>query len=259
MRRLRDRDSDKERILRNIALALDRAAHVSRDQREVETVVGMRMARVDCWDNEPVAQFIPLQSYTGVGCLPPPGTIVRCGTNPHHDWGISRYVQGSGNDRVDPWILREIGSDRLLQMRNERLEVLIGVPAADLLEGWEWKVYLWSQKALLARYNEKADEFDFRWRGAEVLHLKERPDTTVIRGSDSHELHYEEHVVLRIQVGRHIWVDSKNIGGVRYRYKYRTFDVPVHPKIRLKDIVADLVAQGCFSPWREDELEAEAA
>jgi hypothetical protein len=235
-----DKRDDKTRILMNIIDALESTRILCHREEDRDTIVGRRRVIVG-YKGRIAAQFIPFRTFGGspADTLPPEGTIVKCRTNPNHAWGISRFVKmhdepGGFGEQVP--LLREIGGERLLRMYNEGFDVLIGMREHELLEGWERQMYLWAIKALNPRWNKRADDFDFRFRGASVRDGK-----------------------LTIEVGPHIFVDTvRRDDGRQYRYRHREFVIPVTPKTRLKDIVQALWDANFDAKWADDELEFDA-
>jgi len=223
--------NDKARILKNIIVWLEMGSGLNYREEKRETIVGERIVKVN-WDGTIRPQFTYTTLYDADDKNPPTGSIVKCMTNPEHDWGVSRFISHEG----DHYVLQEIGSKRILNMFNERLDVLIGVPWHVVAEGWEYRMHGWAIKALSPRWNKHVDAFDHRFRGDEL-----------------HD------GVLTIKVGPHIWKDTvhKKVGDRTevYRYRRRSFDIPVGPKTRLKDIVKSLCDQNFNAPWTEDELE----
>lgn len=215
------KDNDKERILREIIVSLDRAEHLTCTKKMVETVIGPQLVKVDYHD-KPVAQFVSLGIGKPKNIHPvPEGSIIKCLTNPNHDWGISRFVEA----KPDYFVLREIGSKRTLRMYNETFDILIGVPLFVLSEGWERKMYLWGERALSERWNKHANHFTTRCAGVglnnNILTIKVRPHAFTL---------------------------------ARKKYKNRTFNIPVSKKTRLKDIVQHLCDANFNAEWTDDEL-----
>ena len=91
VRKLRRRkETDKERILKTIIYFLSFGKfEVHRHFAESDTIVGKQRVRVD-YRGKPEAQWVSV-SRGGEITLPPKGSIVMCGTNPFHPWGIARY------------------------------------------------------------------------------------------------------------------------------------------------------------------------
>lgn len=222
--------NDKARILKDIIFYLGRSHAVPRREYR-ETVAGTRLVEVD-YQGAVSPQFV----YVGDEVIDAnlKGSIVKCMTNPNHDWGVSRFVSAES----DHYVLAEIGTpSRTICMFNERLNVLIGVPWHVTAEGWERRVYEWSIKAMTKRWNERADYY-LRFRGAKV------------HGG-----------VLRMEIGRHCWVntvDAETPDGVEVRrYRNRVFEIPVNSRTRLKDIVAALQDADFDAEWADDELEVD--
>jgi len=223
-------NNDKARILKDIIIWLDMGSDSHLRCGKRETVVGTHAVKLN-WEGEIAPQFVTFGLFNR-SVEPPKGSIVKCGTNPDHDWGIARYV--SHND--DHYVLSEIGNpERTLRMYNEHLSVLVGVPWHVTAEGWERQMYEWAIKAILERWNERAT-YPLRFRGAEV---------------------HDD--ILTIKIGRHIWAATVRRetpeGTKTFRYRVRSFDIPVNKKTRLKDIVKTLHTQGFDATWSDDELE----
>jgi hypothetical protein len=220
-------NDEKARILKDIIVRLDSTRYLNTHREYRDTIAGKWKVEIDTW-GEISAQFVPLSS----GVSLPAGSIVKCLTNPDHDWGVARYVRSE----PDHYVLSEIGNPkRTLRMYNERLQVLVGVPWHVTAEGWERRMYDWAIKAMSERWNKRADYF-LRFRGAE---LKDG--------------------VLTIKVGRHVWVNftrRETPEGIKcYNYRQRSFDIPVDQKTRLKDIVQALCDADFDAEWTDDELE----
>jgi len=215
---MKPRDDAKARILRNIVVWLN-MGHNDDKWSYVQTVAGERRVRVN-YQGDPVAQFVRF------GGQPPVGTIVKCMTNPNHDWGISRFVSAPSSDSLaEPYVLREIGSDRLLNMYNEMLHILIGMPEHLLLEGWDRKMYLWACKAFTERWNPDADYFNTRMRKARIV------------GG-----------CLNVRWSPHI------ISQPNGKRMFREICIPVSKKTRLKDIVAALRDDDFAREWTDDDM-----
>jgi len=231
MRRTFPQNDDKARILKDIIVWLDMGSHIHIPRYERrQTIVGERTVKVGTM-GEIAPQFLSFGLLSDTE-RPPQGSIVKCMTNPNHDWGIARYV----GHEPDHYVLAEIGNPgRILRMYNERLSVLVGIPWHVTAEGWERKMHEWAIKAMLERWNKRA-KYLLRFRGAEL-----------------------RDGVLTIKVGRHIWVDTKRVetpeGIKMYRYRSRSFDIPVHKKTRLRDIVQALCDANFDAEWTDDELE----
>lgn len=235
-RKRRRKETDKERILKHINYFLSFGKFdVHRHFAEVDTgVIGVQRVRVD-YRGRPEPQWVSLSSG-GELTLPPKGSIVMCGTNPFHPWGISRYHSGSGSDYnpKDPWVIQMIGDpDRLCTMRNERLDVLIGIRKEHLLEGLEYKTYNWAKKCTWERYG--GDYFSTRFDDVEFLEG-------------------DVGKVMRLFTRPHIWQNPR-----LKRPIPRSFDIQINKNTRLKDIRAALEAQGWADKWQEDEFEFDPA
>lgn len=165
---------------------------------------------------------------------PKPGDIVMCSTGRINQWKIAYFVK----DCRDGWggyhLLREIGSDRLCRMSNERLETLIGVPSSLLLDGLRQKIHRWATvEAFSEKYNPKSDYF-VRCGGAEFI------------GDD----------VIRIWVRPHIVAQEKRAeDGKTLHAQPWSVDVSFSKKTRLKDIVSALIAAGYPREWEYTEDE----
>jgi len=169
-------------------------------------------ARVD-FNGDLVAQFVAEHVKK-----PEPGDVVLCSTSMVSPWKISYLVQRTGHDSA---LLREIGSERLCNMGNERFETLVGIPSVLLLDGLRRKIFKWiSEKAFNEKYNGKADYCRFRCGGVEIV------DDDVFR----------------------VWIRPSLLGtcpmDVNGKKLYRqpfSVDISFDKKTRLKDIVQQLI------------------
>jgi hypothetical protein len=142
------KDSDKERILKNIILYLSNEAYEGN-------------------------KWVTIRSGDSVE----KGAIIRCLTNPNHAHGISRY-----HSRIlGGLMLQEIGHPKnLCRMTNEVFQKLVGMPYHMSTEGFEHKMVTWGHKSLSERYNKETDYFnvrpyDVRLIGVSVLRIMTRP------------------------------------------------------------------------------------
>ena len=89
------------------------------------------------------------------------GDLVLCVTTSVHDWKI-----GWVHEVVDfnTCVIREIGSDRLCNVYNERFQRIVGVHESLLLEGEQ---YAFQQKVFKAFH--KGDEYLYRFGGVDFL------------------------------------------------------------------------------------------
>lgn len=142
--------ADKERVL--MAIAAQTAGTVHDEMRPLRS--GWRLRFIF---DRPAPQFIPTEMADAIELPLVPGDIVRCKTNPNHQWGISEFVEKTG---YSDFVLKEIGSDRLLNMSNEALDVLRFIPQHLLYTGKKQQIYEWaSQKAFSEQCNPQADHF----------------------------------------------------------------------------------------------------
>lgn len=103
--------------------------------------------------------------------IPPDGAIILCDTNPNHRWGVS-FFAGVKPEGVDGWVLREPGTDNLLEMGNEGFTVLVGLYPPSLLEGRQksfWDDLLYASHKVEDRGPRPcAITFDKRFSGREA-------------------------------------------------------------------------------------------
>ena len=204
--------SEKERVLKNILLQTTRCIW----DRSIQVINSWTL--MSRHNNIP-PQFIPREMAKVINMPLKPGDIVKCSTNPNHDWGISEYREPG--PEYSSWILKEIGSDRLLRMFNEDLEVLRFMPEHLLYTGLKYKLWNWAQKAFWQRYNPEY-EYTKRFGGAEFV------DDKLIIWSRSH-----------------IWrtsISPKMCPVLLAQPK--KFVIEYDKKIRLKDIVFQMIDQG---------------
>ena len=211
--RKREREiQDKVRVLQAIAIETAGSVH---NRMEIANTPGGWTIRTAF--GRPSPQFLPLDLAKLLRLPLEPGDIIRCQTNPCHDWGISEFVESiDGSDHY--FLLREIGSGRLMRMENESFDVLRFMPPNMVLTGDKHKMYRWANKAFSSRYNKHADYFK-RCGGIKV-------------GNE----------VLTIWSRPHVWCSIANKDGMIRQP--RKFTIPWNKKTRLKDIVAALVEQG---------------
>jgi len=231
-RRRKCDETDKERILKHISYFLSFSKFdVHRKMAECETIIGKKRVFVD-YQGRPEPQWVGMSWYNEDMILPPKGSIVMCGTNPFHPWGIARYHSGTGSDYnpKDPWMLQMIGDpDRLCTMANERLDVLIGVRKEYLLEGLEYRMYNWAKRCTWERYG--GDYFSTRF-----------DDVEFFEGGVGK--------VMRLFTRPHIWQVPRFKRSIP-----RSFDIQIGKNTRLRDIREALEKQGWAEKWQEDEFE----
>jgi len=87
------------------------------------------------------------------------GDLVLCCTTNVHDWKIGWVHEVTSNDTC---VIREIGSNRLCNVSNERFTRIVGLNKSLLLEGDE---YIFQQKVM--RAFRKGDEYLYRFGGVE--------------------------------------------------------------------------------------------
>jgi len=222
----------RSQILQNIILWLDMYKYEQLRYASAETILGTRHVSVTR-NLKVVPQWLRIRGCWDDQVLPPVGSVVKLGGGMFFDdwWSISRFDGGTGNDRDDPWMVREIGGQGRCRVTNAWLDVLIGVPQHLLAEGWEKKMFLWAEKAMNERHNKRVDEFNTRYRGADLIDGK-----------------------LYIHVGPHAWVSTKKVGDVDMCYRNRVFEIPVDKKTRLKDIIEALCDMNFDAEWSDDEL-----
>ncbi len=221
---MRDDQTDRDRVLMNIAVDTAGSVHHTMDP-----ISGLGGWCLRCSFGNPAPQFIPEELAGRIDMPLKSGDIVRCETNPDHAWGIAEYIEGR-----DPFILREIGGQKLLRMGNERLAILRFMPPGRLYTGKKRQVYVWTQKAFMGRYNPEADYFK-RWGGAFFEH-------GVFPGV------YREHEFDRVTFWSraHIWqAETRGSNGDPILYAQpRRFALEWDKKTRLKDVVAAMLGQG---------------
>lgn len=203
MRGLRDRRSDRERITGVVLGALKFSA----------LFPGRGMYRA--WGVLPDKSDLSPVAWKGSSYkrdeVPPDGSLVLCDTSPNHKWGVSFFegfvpsVEGD-QGRPDGWVLREPGTENLLNMANEGFTVLVGIPPTQILEG---RQHAFWQDLWTATHRE-----DSRW-------LKPQNITF-----DTRFLGREATVTFR----RHIWFQRRNPtpGG-------ETLDVPLIRKFTIPE------------------------
>ena len=204
--------TDRERVLLNIAVDTAGTVHDEMVRLKCGWTLRVRFGK-------PAAQFIPTEMAAQLGMPLKPGDIIRCKTNPTHEWGISEFVEQTG---YADFVLREIGSRRLLNMYNESLDVLRFMTPSRLYMGAKLRIYNWaSSKAFSERYNPHGDYFK-RCGGVEF-----DGDT------------------LTIWCRPHIWAAQKKggDGGMLYAQP-KKFTMQWSKQTKLKDIVNAMLAQG---------------
>ena len=169
MRGLRDRRSDRERIT-GVALGALKFPALFPGQ-------GMYRA----WGVMPGKSDLGPVAWKSASYkrdeVPPDGSLVLCDTNPDHKWGVSffeGFVPLSEGDQGHPdgWVLREPGTENLLNMANEGFTVLVGIPPTQILEGRQHTFWrdLWDVTHREdSRWLKPQDiTFDTRFRGREA-------------------------------------------------------------------------------------------
>lgn len=215
--------SDRDRVLMNIAV--DTSGTVHDEMRRLKKGWTLRFIF-----DRPAGQFIPTEMAKAIQMPLVPGDIVRCRTNPKHPWGISEYVE----DIPDGALLRQIGSDRLLNMTNESFDVLRFMTPSRLYTGKKLQVYNWaSGKAFSKRYNPDADYYK-RCGGVEFS--GELPGYQPPRNAPVGQ------VVIWSRA--HIWAQEKRQGDATTYAHPRSFVLTWSKSTRLRDIVAAMKAQG---------------
>ena len=209
--------SDFERVLMNIAVDTAGTVHDHMERLKSGWQLRYRFGN-------PAPQFIPAEMAKAVGLPLKKGDVVRCQTNPGHHWGISVFVEQLG---YSDWLLRELGGEALLEMKNEDLDVLRFMNPARLYAGHQYRVYLWaSHKAFSKRFNKQADYFK-RCGGVEF-----NGDTLIV------------------WCRPHIWVaDKKKEDGATLYAQPKKFTLQWGKKTRLKDIVSAMQEQGFGSDF----------
>lgn len=206
------KESDKLRVLRNIAIDTSGTVHDKMERLSIGWSMRFRF-------RDPVPQFLPVELAQAINMPLKKGDIVRCVTNPNHPWGISEYIKRL--DGYGEFLLREIGSDRLLRMGNEMLDVLRFMDPSRLYTGKKHQLYVWaSQKAFMERYNPNADYFK-RCGGVEIV-------------EDPNEL--------RIWSRPHVWMQGADKNGMFSQP--RKMEIRWNKKTRLRDIVVAMNEQG---------------
>lgn len=212
-------DSDKTRVLRNILVHTTRSPYG-------DTVTTKEGVTIHVMFGQPAPQFMSRSSAELIGMPLVPGDIVKCSTNPNHDWGIAEYVEDL--PAYSSSLLREIGSTRLVRMINETLEVLRFMPPHWLLTGLKYKMYRFAMLAFYPRYNPYMNG-DHRFRycgGVEV-------------GDES----------INIWVRPHLFEMEMRRDEVTIYAQPRRIVVPYSRKTRLKDIVEALEVGGFSWPF----------
>jgi len=220
--------TDKERVLMNIAI--ETGSCVGECIRSTPEGWRIRVAH-----GRPAAQFMSTGCAEAIGLPLKEGDIVRCFTNPNHDWGISEYVGIESSDGGAfgsvVWLLREIGGERILRMSNESLYVLRFMPQHLLLTGFRMKLWNWSQDAFTRRCNAKADRYTWRWGGCEF-----------------------DGDCMTVWVRHHVFGITKMVDGVEMHAVPKKVTIPCSRKTRRKDIVAAVnEATKTDCEWSEKE------
>ena len=220
--------NDRERVLMNIAV--DTAGSVHNTMKRVAGGWTLRFKF-----DRPAPQFIPPEAAEALGMPMKPGDIVRCRTNPNHEWGISELVEQTG---YADFLLKLIGGEEILRMGNESVEVLRFMAPSRLYTGTKHKLYRWATtKAFSEEHNPHADYF-IRCGGAEF-----DGDTLVIWSRP------------------HAWNSEERDGDTTLYAQPRRFSLPWNEKTRLKDIVQAMVDQGFAKPFEylpEEPTEGQA-
>lgn len=141
--------TDKERILMNII-------------QELRTTSALGPAGKP-WDSEAYRDdnggyYVHFAPWIGDDEMQP-GTLVICETSYVGPWKIAYLVRRVEYGR---WIIREIGTDRLCDMGNEKFVPIIGMSPSQL---WEGDQYRFSQKVIQAF--ALGDEMWYRYGGME--------------------------------------------------------------------------------------------
>jgi len=220
--------SDKERVLMNIAVDTSGSVH---DQMR-RLVIGWSLRyKFD----RPAPQFVPMELAQNISMPLKPGDIIRCTTNSNHPWGIGEYVEHG--KEYSCYVLREIGSDRLLNMRNESIEVLRFMDPHRLYTGKKYQLYCWVHKAFSARYNKDYDYY------------KKVGDISFNGGQ------------LEFWSRAHVWIYEKREEKLYAQQKLyaqpRRFQMNWDQKTRLKDIVQTMSDQGFEKDFEYGPVEPE--
>jgi len=112
----------------------------------------------------PATQFMYPDFAKKLGMPLKAGDIVKCNTNPRHDWGISEYVEPCD----DGAILRELAGTRLLRMQNESFDVLRFHDPTLFYWGHKRVVYDWARGKAFNRASDDLDCFRTRCGGVEI-------------------------------------------------------------------------------------------
>ena len=208
----KDKMSDRDRVLMNIAVKTAGSVHDKMRQLDIGWSVRFLFDR-------PAPQFVPAEMADQLGMPMKPGDIVRCQTNPYHRWGIAELVKCYG---FSDFVLREIGGDALFNMGNESLDVLRFMPESLLYTGAKYRIHEWaSGKAFRRPHNPDADHFK-RCGG-----VKFDGDTLIVWS--------RPHV---------FGAERQQKGGPTLYAQPRKFTLPWGEKTRLKDIVNAMREQG---------------
>lgn len=209
--------TEKERVLMNIAC-------------ELGSVIGCRIETIGQWPirirfGNPAPQFVTESAAEALGLPLKEGDIVQCVTNSSHDWGISEYTGIEETKYSGPvFLLREIGSERICRMGNERLEILRFMPPYLLYTGKKKQVYDWAYKA-------------FKESGP-------NPDADYFKRCGGVEFDGD---IITIWSRAHVWNQEKQKQGDNEETLYaqpRSFSFRWDKKTRLKDMIAAMRAQG---------------
>ena len=222
-----DKMTDKERILLNII-----------EQMNFTMSLGRKDPVTGIWTDyrgDLDAQFV--SATYGKDHLLTPGALVFCSTSRPFPWKIARYVSTvkDKHGNISHYVLRELGSDRLCNMSNESLSVLVGVPEQFLYEGHQKKVFDWCHKAIFDDDSiEGADGAVCRCGGVEFVKID---------GKDE---------FVRIWIRPHIfgvkrWVKDPDGNGITGHQEYQMpypVEFPFRKNLRYKDIISALVKAG---------------
>ena len=204
--------TDKERVLLNIAV--DTSGSIWDKTERLQRGWALRFTV----SGRPAPQFIPIELAEIINLPLKSGDIIRCCTNPNHDWGISEFVEQKG---YADFLLREIGGKRLCNMGNESIEVLRFMRPERLYTGLKYKLWKWAYKAFQERYNPNYSYFK-RCGGVEF-----------------------ENDYLILWSRAHIWAMQKHPKMCPVLFAQpKKFIIPYTNKTRLKDIVNSMEEQG---------------
>ena len=201
--------NDRDRVMMNIAVHTSGSIHDKMERLKGGWTMRFRFGK-------PVAQFIPEEMAKAIDMPLVNGDIIRCFTNPNHEWGISELVERRG---YAGWLLREIGGDRTCDMQNESVDVLRFMPPALLYTGVKHKIYKWASRSVFS----------------------ERHGGDYLKKCGGVEFDGDE---LIIWCRPHVLALEKTVDGERVYAQPKRFTLKWDKRIRLRDIVSAMREQG---------------